>query len=78
MQCGLISGIKTCSEAVTLPYLLPSLYVAAFVRRTTSSTDLHPLLKRSLYFLRIFITLYYILYTGCGTFLKEYVITHAL
>ena len=30
-------------------YLLPSLYAAAFVRRTTSSTDLHPLLKRSLY-----------------------------
>jgi hypothetical protein len=40
-------------------YLLPSLYVAAFVRRTTSSTDLHPLLKRNLYFLWIFITLYY-------------------
>jgi hypothetical protein len=34
-------------------------------------------LKRNLYFLWIFITLYYILYTGCGTFLKEYVITHA-
>ena len=32
-------------------YLLPSLYVAAFVRRTTSSSDLHPLSKRSLYFL---------------------------
>jgi hypothetical protein len=34
-----------------LTYLLPSLYAAAFVRRTTSSTDLHPLLKRSLYLL---------------------------
>jgi hypothetical protein len=34
-------------------YLLPSLYVAAFVRRTTSSTDLHPLSKRSLYFLNL-------------------------
>jgi hypothetical protein len=33
--------------------LLPALYAAAFVRRTTSSTDLHPLLKRILYFLRI-------------------------
>jgi hypothetical protein len=39
-----------CLGQVTC-YLLPSLYVAAFVRRTTSSTDLHPLLKRSLYFL---------------------------
>jgi hypothetical protein len=57
----LLSTCVTC-------YLLPSLYVAAFVRRTTSSTDVHPLSKRSLYFLWIFITLYYILYTGCGTF----------
>jgi hypothetical protein len=29
-------------------------------------------LKRSLYFLWIFITLYYILYTGCGTFPRFY------
>ena len=60
-QYILLSTCVTC-------YLLPSLYVAAFVRRTTSSTDVHPLSKRSLYFLWIFITLYYILYTGCGTF----------
>jgi hypothetical protein len=72
------TSILLDTKIVTLPLPLPSLYVAAFVRRTTSSTDLHPLLKRSLYFLWIFITLYYILYTGCGTFLKEYVITHAL
>ena len=50
-------------------YLLPSLYTASFVRRTTSSTDLHPFLKRSLYlFLRFN---HFIVYTGCGTFLKR-------
>jgi hypothetical protein len=49
-------------------YLLPSLYAAAFVRRTTSSTDLHPFLKRSLYLLRFN---HFIVYTGCGTFLKR-------
>ena len=49
-------------------YLLPSLYAAAFVRRTTSSTYLHPFLKRSLYLLRF----YHIIFsTGCGTFLKR-------
>ena len=51
-----------------LTYLLPSLYAAAFVRRTTSSTDLHPLLKRSLYLLRFY---HIIDYTECGTFLKR-------
>ena len=50
-----------------LPYLLPSLYAAAFVRRTTSSTDLHPFLKRSLYLLRFN---HFIVYTGCGTLLS--------
>ena len=49
-------------------YLLPSLYAAAFVRRTTSSTDLHPFLKRSLHLLRFN---HFIVYTGCGTFLKR-------
>jgi hypothetical protein len=49
-------------------YLLPSLYAVAFVRRTTSSTDLHPLLKRILYYLRFY---HIIFYTGCGTFLKR-------
>ena len=49
-------------------YLLPSLYAAAFVRRTTFSTDLHPFLKRSLYLLRFN---HFIVYTGCGTFLKR-------
>ena len=49
-------------------YLLPSLYSAAFVRRTTSSTDLHPFLKRSLYLLRFN---HILVYTGCGTFLKR-------
>ena len=48
------------NRSVTPPSPLPSLYAAAFVRRTTSSTDLHPLLKRSLYFLRILS--HYILY----------------
>ena len=49
-------------------YLLPSLYAAAFVRRTTSSTHLHPFLKRRLYILRF----YHIIFsTGCGTFLKR-------
>jgi hypothetical protein len=37
-------------------------------RRTTSSTDLHPFLKRSLYLLRFH---HFIVYTGCGTFLKR-------
>ena len=49
-------------------YPLPSLYAAAFVRRTTSSTDIHPLLKRSLYYLRFY---HIIFYTGCGTFKKK-------
>jgi hypothetical protein len=49
-------------------YLLPSLYAASFVRRTTSSTDLHPFLKRSLYLLRFS---HFIVYTGCGTVLKK-------
>ena len=49
-------------------YLLPSLYAAAFVRRTTSSTYLHPFLKRSLYLLRFY---HIIFYTRCGTFLKR-------
>ena len=57
----LIRLIYTC-------YLLPSLYAAAFVRRTTSSTYLHPFLKRSLYLLRFY---HIIFYTGCGTFLKR-------
>jgi hypothetical protein len=51
-----------------LPVTLPSLYAAAFVRRTTSSTNLHPLLKRSLYLLRFY---HIIDYTECGTFLKR-------
>jgi hypothetical protein len=41
---------------------------AAFVRRTTSSTDLHLFLKRSLYLLRFN---HLIFYTGCGTFVKR-------
>jgi hypothetical protein len=49
-------------------YLLPSLYAAAFVRRTTSSTDLLPFLKCSLYLLRFN---HFIVYTGCGTVLKR-------
>ena len=49
-------------------YLLPSLYAASFVRRTTSSTDLHPFLKRSLYLIRFN---HFVVYTGCGTFLKR-------
>jgi hypothetical protein len=50
-------------------YLLPSLYAAAFVRRITSSTDLHPFLKRSLYLIRFN---HFIVYTGCGTVLLSY------
>jgi hypothetical protein len=47
MLCPRISSDLIYSEFVVKNmaapcYLLPSLYAAAFVRRTTSSTDLHP------------------------------------
>ena len=64
---------------MTICYLLPSLYAAAFVRRTTSSTDLHPFFKRRLYLIRFN---RFIVYTGCGTVVnkkeEKNVITHAL
>ena len=74
VTCYLLPSL-VAQRSTRCPYTLllielptPVLYAAAFVRRTTSSTDLHHLLKRSLYLLRFY---HIIVYTGCGTFLKR-------
>jgi hypothetical protein len=75
LECPLDGGLHVGQYEKHDCGLLPSLHAAAFVRRTTSLTDLHPFLKRSLYLIRFN---HFIVYTRCETVLKRNVITHTL